>query len=162
SKAEGDIPLMAFVTGFVDALECVLRKIGIADSEFTDPSGSGRVRFYQGSVGPGAIISPSTPTEDQLWGSQAAINAYDLVLFECQGSNISPSDTAKNALVNYANAGGRVFATHYSYVWLFNNGPFATTATWDIDQTPMFASDPGTGIIDTTFPSGLGLAQWLK
>ena len=42
-----DIPLMAFSTGDVDTLHCVLRKIGIADSEFTNPSGTGRVRFYQ-------------------------------------------------------------------------------------------------------------------
>ena len=32
-----DIPLMAVSTGDVDTLHCVLRKIGIADSEFTKP-----------------------------------------------------------------------------------------------------------------------------
>jgi hypothetical protein len=37
------IPHFAMVTGEVDAIECVLRKIGIADSEFTGPAGNGRV-----------------------------------------------------------------------------------------------------------------------
>jgi hypothetical protein len=35
-----DIPLMAFSTGNVDTLHCVLRKIVIDDGEFSDPSGT--------------------------------------------------------------------------------------------------------------------------
>ncbi len=58
TKAEGDIPHMALVSGDVDALECVLRKIGIDDSEFTNPSGTGRIHLFQGN---GAKISGSTP-----------------------------------------------------------------------------------------------------
>jgi hypothetical protein len=159
-KAEGDIPLMAFVTGFADTLECVLRKIGISDSEFSDPSGNGRVRFYLGD-NPGARFSPSTPTEDQLWGTQAAIDAYDMVYFACQGKQLVRAPAAQDVLMNYANSGGRVFATHYSYVWLFNDPPFSMTANWNVDQMPTF-TDPGIGIINTAFPKGLALAQWLQ
>ena len=162
TKAEGDIPLMAFVTGYADTLECGLRKIGVADSEFSDPSGSGRIRFYQGEQMGGSIISGATPGEDQLWGSQAAIDAYDMVYFACQGKAYSEPAGPKQVLVDYANAGGRIFATHYSYAWLFDNGPFATTAAWDVNQPTNFANDPGVGLIDTTFPKGLALAQWLQ
>jgi len=49
---------MAFSTGNADSLHCVLRKIGIDDAEFTDPSGTGRVKFYQDN---GARISRTTP-----------------------------------------------------------------------------------------------------
>ena len=37
--------------------------------------------------------------------------------------------------------GGRVFATHYSYVWLFNDSPFSTTASWAV-QGASPANDP--------------------
>jgi hypothetical protein len=160
NKAEGDIPLMAFVTGFADTLECVLRKIGIADSEFSDPSGTGRVRFYQGTTHGGAGYSATTPGEEQLWGSQAAINAYDMVYFACQGQAGMPTTEAQNILVNYANAGGRIFATHFSYVWLFDDAPFSGTAAWDVEQHPSPADQDG--YVDTTFPKGLALAQWLQ
>ncbi len=162
TSAEGDIPMMAFVTGFADQLECVLRKIGIADSEFSNGGGAGRVQFYQGATKGGAIYSPTTPEETQLWGTQAAIDKYDMVFFACQGQAVEQSDAAKSIVLNYANAGGRIFATHYSYSWLYDNGPFATTAMWDVDQMPNFAQDPGTGTISTTFPEGLALAQWLE
>src|SRR4029077_13640971 len=55
NKHEGDIPHFAFSTGSADALECVLRKIGVEDSEFTTPSGTGRIHMYEqnGAVMPG-------------------------------------------------------------------------------------------------------------
>ncbi len=162
TKAEGDLPLMGFVTGSVDALECVLRKIGIADSEFSNPSGAGRVRFYKGAGSAGAQYNATTPVETTLVGSQAEINKYDMVLFACQGSQYDQSAAAKQIVLNYANAGGRIFATHYSYVWLYDNAPFSSTATWNVDQFANFSSDPETGFIDMTFPKGLQLAQWMK
>jgi len=51
-----DIPLMAVSTGDVDTLHCVLRKAGIADGEFTNPIGAGRVQLYRDT---GAVIMRS-------------------------------------------------------------------------------------------------------
>ncbi len=48
TQAEGHIPKIAFSTGHSDSLDCLLRKIGIADSEFTPDSGTGRVHMYVG------------------------------------------------------------------------------------------------------------------
>jgi hypothetical protein len=163
TKAEGDIPKMAFVTGSVDALECVMRKIGVADSEFTSGSGAGRINLYTGSGGPGATISGAT-SENSLTQSATNLAKYDVVFFPCQAAPYTSSHadaTSRANLVNYANAGGRVFATHYSYVWLNNQAPFTGTATWAPDSTPP-SPDPQTGFIDMTFPKGLLLAQWLK
>ncbi|MBI2391117.1 MAG: hypothetical protein HYV09_16110 [Deltaproteobacteria bacterium] len=47
-RSEGDIPQFAISTGSQDNLECLLRKIGIDDSEFVAPSDSGRVHMYTG------------------------------------------------------------------------------------------------------------------
>jgi hypothetical protein len=163
-KSEGDIPLMAFATGAVDALECVMRKIGVVDAEFTVPyfmGGTGRIQIFTGNGQGGATINgDGSPTEDQLWSSQAVLNHYDMVLFPCQGGQFDQATASQQNLINYANAGGRVFATHYSYVWLYNDSPFSTTANWNVNSG-VGVSDQ-TGFINTTFPKGLALAQWLQ
>ena len=161
SKLQGDIPKFAIVTGGVDAVECVLRKVGIADTEFTNPGGTGRVNLYQGSGSAGALINSSTPFEGQLEGTQATINGYDVVMFGCQGDQFNQAPALQTNLINYANAGGRVFATHYEYVWLYNDAPFSGTAIWDVNQSEP-SPDPAVGTIDQTFPKGAQLAKWLQ
>ncbi len=134
TKAEGDIPLMAFVTGDVDALECVLRKIGIDDTEFTDPTGTGRVHVYTGNgstLGNNTswtTLTASSPTVPAPVGSRPTLANYDLVLLPCWGvgtdptTPLTPPTTRRRPISRtsstYTNAGGRVFATHYSYAWL--------------------------------------------
>ena len=63
-KSEGDIPLTAISTGNVDGLECVFRKMGVDDTEFTDGAGSGRIRLYQDN---GAMIGAGSPKADSLY-----------------------------------------------------------------------------------------------
>lgn len=149
-----DIPLMAFSSGNVDTLHCVLRNIGIEDSEFTNPDGNGRVRIYQDN---GALIDGSTPAASTLYGSQAELDKHDMVLFECVGGRQSKSQANQDRVRAYADKGGRVFATHFSYVWLTNsNGnpgtntgpqPWSQTADWDVGQGSFGSS---LGRIDTT------------
>ena len=160
-----NIPLIAISTGSVDAAECVLQRMGIAESEFSNPvaqGGSGRVRFYLGEGSAGARINASTPSATQLWsGSTPDANQYDVIMFPCQGDEYTKTAAEQANIINYANAGGRVFATHYSYVWLFDDSPFSGTVTWDIDQAEP-TPDPQTGYINTGFPKGAQLAQWLQ
>ena len=40
NHAQGDIPMIAIATGSVDGAECVLRDMGISDTEFTDDNGT--------------------------------------------------------------------------------------------------------------------------
>ncbi len=165
-KPVGDIPLMAFSTGAVDALECVMRKIGVDDSEFTAPGGGGRINLYEGLTDPvstaaGGAMLPTSPSEDQLWGTQAELNQYDVVFFPCQADQATTRTAAEQQnVIDYANAGGRIFATHFSYVWLFNDAPFDGTAAWQVEQHPSPANQ--TGYVDQTFPKGLLLAEWLQ
>lgn len=245
SKAEGDIPLTAISTGAVDGLECVFRKMGVADSEFTDGNGNGRIRIYQDN---GSMISAGSPTADVLyglpsksgaisgatnanpieittsnnhnlasgdvvtivgvlgntnangtytitktsntkftlngragngtyqssnndrWGSCGAtacgaeLAKYDAAIFGCVASEQNKDAISRQNVVDYANKGGRVFATHFSYVWLYSaNGytsPWAGTATSYSPGTRMW--DTATAFIDNGFPKGVQFANWLQ
>jgi hypothetical protein len=158
NKTEGDIPHMAFATGALDSLECVLRKIGVDDTEFTAASGAGRIHIYTGAGSAGANAGTSTTDESKLWGTNATLNKYDMVLFPCQGGRFDMTPAAQANMIAYANAGGRVFATHYSYVWLYDDAPFSSTANWAVDGV---GPADQVGTIDTSFPKGATLAQWL-
>jgi hypothetical protein len=167
-----NIPLMAFSTGAVDGLECVLLKIGINKNQFSNPAaqgGAGRIRFYLGEGAPGAQISATTPSATQLWaGAAPDIDQYDMAFFPCQGNEYVKTAAEQQVVVNYANAGGRIFGTHYSYVWFIAPtpnvppaNPFLATATWAVNGN-ITGSDPQTGYINTSFARGQALAQWLQ
>jgi hypothetical protein len=168
---EGDIPMIAVVTGEVDGVECVLRDMGISDAEFTDDTGivnpAGRIHLYAGAGYPGAVISASTPSETTLTGNPSLLNSYDMVMFPCQGAEYLQPSGALGNLVNYANSGGRLFTTHFSYVYLDPDPPydaqFPPAVMWDPDQ-PSPGSQPNTGVatLNTDFVDGETVAQWLK
>jgi hypothetical protein len=180
----GDVPLVAMDTGAVDSTECVLRKMGLDDSEFGDPGGSSRIQFFYGDTAAGATIDRNTPSEDTLW-STTTIDNYDMVIFACQGAGGIPRDNVGNGVesgnapsvaeqnvINFANAGGRIFATHYNYTWLgaspggltaaADTDAFSAAAVWDSNQGYDVANDPETGFINMGFPRGAALANWLQ
>ena len=163
---QGDIPMIAIATGQVDALECVLLNMGISATEFTDDNETvnpgGHIHLYEGSKAAGADINASTPSESVLMSTPATLNNYDVVMFPCQGSADGQATVAgATNLLNYANAGGRVFGTHFSYAWLDPNPPynslFPAVADWVQDQD----LDDGEATINTGFNDGAILAQWL-
>ena len=173
NDVRSDIPLMAFSTGSVDTLHCVLRKIGIDDSEFTNPSGTGRVHFYKDN---GSKINNQTPAASTLYGSATELAKYDMSLFECVGNQVPKAAADQTRLIDYANAGGRVFATHFSYVWLTNSDgtagsntapkPFFQTADWQVNQGNF---NSATGIVDQSLQGDpatqarrIAFANWLQ
>jgi hypothetical protein len=177
TQAEGNIPRFAIDTGGVDAMECVLLKMGINKSEFADPNLSAagvpqatqRVQMYEGSIVSGGAVVTTNPTDEtQLLASTTTLDSYDVILFPCQGGQGNYGTTRLTNLLDYANAGGRFFATHFHYDLLYNNGSFASTATWN----KPFGGDPGWGNyygdpkytsgINQGFPTGVTLAQWLN
>jgi hypothetical protein len=176
-KSEGHIPKMALTTGSADALECLLRKIGIADSEFTPETADGRINFYAGGGGTaayaatlngGAALTPVHP----WWDSLDNLRKYDIVLHSCEGNFGSfnggnrPTDPmsvksmeARQALLDFANMGGRVFASHWHVYW-FERGPapFPTIATFVHGNS---LPNPFDATIDTTRADGMTLSQWM-
>jgi hypothetical protein len=177
NKSQGNIPLTAIVTGDADALECVFLKMGIDQAEFTDPGAAtpGRIQFYQGDGhhntdhGGGARIDANTPSETQLFQNNGStMDTYDMVILSCQGRAYTTSQDASLAnypeLVNYANMGGRIFTSHYSYTYLTqggNNNAFYGTANWNLSHD---AFDSATAVIDTNTadnPKGPDFAAWM-
>ncbi len=156
SQAEGDLPQMALVSGGCDELECLFRKVGIADSEFTSSSGKGRVHMYKGQGG-GTV--PGITDAQPFWSKLDNLKKYDITILSCECSEYPTNKgvDALNAMAAYLNAGGRVFASHYHYHW-FKSGPpdLQSTASWG-------GGGFGTGpySIDTSFPKGKAFADWL-
>lgn len=166
THAEGDIPLIAIATGSVDATECVLRDVGVADTEFTDDNGStgGHIHLYKGDHSAGAEINASTPSETVLMGTSATLNNYDMTMFPCQGNSTAELSSYIDNLLAYTSAGGRVFATHYSLVWLdtadsYLGATFSGVANWDVGQS---TPPDGAATINTDFTDGSTLAQWIQ
>jgi hypothetical protein len=172
SKSQGDMPQMAVLTGGCDDLGCFMTGMGIAASEFTAPQGGGRVDVYQGTglagLGGAATLSGGTAgncsgTACPLWASKKSFEYYDMALFSCEcGENNQTKPAAgMQALHDWLNEGGKVFASHYQYTW-FKNSPatdFQGVANWLMSG----AANPAnaTEDIDATFPKGMAFSQWL-
>ncbi len=176
NKAEGDIPKMAIATGNADAFECLLLKVGIEPGEITAPSGTGRVHFFTATDNDGLDLMPAAPKATELYSSLANMLNYDVLLLPCEGAaydkaranNMSLNPNPRDLLVQYVNAGGRVFATHYSYDWLtYQNSPFnkiamptAMNGQWPVGQEDDYNNTIVSQLV-TTFPKGMDFAKWL-
>lgn len=174
TQSEGNMPLIALSTGHADTLDCLLRKIGIADSEFTNDAGGGRVHMYVGGAGvagdqgskalaSGAVFADSYQT---LFTNYAKLASYDLLVLTCEGEQLT---SQKLPLIpnmrRYADNGGRIFFSHLHSAWIrLGLPPWPATAQWigggaaDLTTTAMPTI---TGFIDTTFAKGGAMADWL-
>jgi hypothetical protein len=182
------IPFMALSTGQVDALECVFRKMGVEDTQFSngEDSGGGRIRFYRQTNpstanstagGPGASCRAgggscvgTTPPMSTLVANQASVDRYDALLFPCKGGAHDESTAAKTLVLDnaantaaYVNKGGRAIFTHFSYAWLYNQPP-AIGLPWPSTTASAAVNtqwDTAYGQIDTSFPRGATFESWL-
>ena len=165
TQAEGNIPLIALTTGGLDALECLLRKLGIADSEFTLPTGTGRVHLYTGTGGSDRFTAnlaggASFQNATSLWGSLDSLKRYDVVTLSCEGQQYpnTKSTAARQAMLDYINLGGRVFASHYHNIWI-TGGPAPLPSVLTYNDRPDIGST--TADVITSFAKGAALADWL-
>ena len=184
NQSEGHLPKIALTTGEADALECFLRRIGVSDSEFTNPDGPGRINLYHDTSGGASYQAGGQyPPVATLRASLDALKAYDIVLMSCVGSQ---SDgrlvTAQNKtdLQAYLDSGGRAFLEHYHHAWLrggteatdiedarkYTPTPFPAVATWVPPDDPNYdGGHAGTSApytVDTSFPKGKDFADWLE
>jgi hypothetical protein len=175
NKTEGDIPKIALTTGNADTLECLLRRIGIDDAEIGKEGTAARIHLYRGNgvstfkTGfPGG--SGTIPSSDPWWRSAANLKTYDMVVLSCEGSQ-NPGTKGQdglNAMQEYADVGGRVFASHWHNVWIggnFTGGGQPAVADWLPIATWGSITDPPNGsknIIDElSNPKGSSFATWM-
>ncbi len=189
NKSEGNIPKIALATGEADPLECLLRKIGIDDAEFTNPTGTGRINLFTGYNGGGAtptskyngaLGGATFPMASQLWSqldpSATAtppiygLKAYDIAMLGCEGldTTTNKSAAALAAMQSYVNVGGKVFGEHYHYTWLKNGpAPWPGLIKWNGTFQP-FTNPTQETVLTTLIPGGGAFAkgalmsQWMK
>jgi hypothetical protein len=176
--SRADLPKIAIATGGSDPFDCLLLKAGIDPAEIGDSSSSARIHYYTSNGNKLDATSGSVVAGSTLWNDPAAMKAYDVILLPCEGSATdkqSGTNTPYQNLINYANAGGRAFITHFGYSWIqYAAGKshvpppddWSAVANWTPTGAAMTSSvntqDPLTGTVNTSFPKGAIYSKWLK
>jgi hypothetical protein len=132
--SDDNMPDIAVSTGGADTLECLMKRIGLPDTEYVPGAGgAGHLHVFSGGSNGGGIFGgggvvgnpeanpmPGAPPSDMsLWASPTQLMPYDITLLSCEGGETY--DAKPQSLETYLNAGGRVFASHFHYAWF--SGP---------------------------------------
>jgi hypothetical protein len=170
------LPHIAISTGELDAMECVFYKMGIDADEFSEPGDDGdaaaRIHMYGTD---GAAMSTGDTPEGDLHTDLDRIMSYDMLVFDCQGQGYPDFDNSDARIREYVNRGGRMFASHWSYTWINDNGNTAYNANTPYDTGLSGAANwnatngtpsSGTGIVSQgrprANPAKIDLfAEWL-
>jgi hypothetical protein len=167
-KSEGDIPHIAISTGGCDALECLVRKLGVVDAEFTAPSGDGAIHLYANGGAARLANTASFPNSADLWGNLETLKRYDIVLNSCECSQNAANKTQQmmDNMKTFADLGGRLFLSHYHNVWIEGErNTLKRPQVWpDIAVCDQVDTVPGgtLAVIDQQQPKGPAFAMWMK
>ena len=173
-QSEGDMPRMALTTGGCDRLGCMLPKVGIDPSEFglAGDGAAKAVHVYNGNSNGNGVIGPGPANSARaLWSDAAKLKTYDLLILSCEceearegGPTRNPGGPSKGtpafkAMTDYLSAGGRIFTTDFMYSWY----RFSPDAALSSATTMRGGAQPGGKPmdIDTSFPKGKALGDWL-
>ena len=159
NRSEGDLPRVAITQGGCDNLVCLLPKLGIDLAETGAAAQDRPFTYYSGG---GSIAFPGITKDVTLWRSLEELQQYDMVINSCGcfelGEEKGPA--AFEAVTRYLDAGGRMFNTHFSYDFLkFSPDPLLSAAVVN-DMARNQVGGPA--VIDTSFPKGKALADWIK
>jgi hypothetical protein len=173
NQSEGHLPKIAMVTGHSDAVECLLRKIGISDEEFTTDAGSGRVNMFVGCIHDesgeygankfaaelGGADFPHAVAE--LYPDPEKLDSYDMLVLSCEGHGCTEEkDGFYDNLKAYGDKGGRIFLDHMHFNWI-NHSDNEWEGSADIAGTGTDLPPVQVVNIDTSFPKGNSFADWL-
>ena len=163
NSSQGNIPDIAVTTGGWDALQCLIRKIGVDVDEFTTEPDDGSITLYAGDDGTDRFADNVNGgqhfTEARAWWDDVnELADHDIVMHSCDYGSSTPSVEARDALRDFADIGGRAFLTDQHRVWL-EEGPdeFQDVADWQ----GFSGSTEVQADIDTTFNSGQTMFDWM-
>jgi hypothetical protein len=162
NRTEGDMPRVAITTGSCDQLGCLIPKLGVDPAELGIAGEDKAFIYYKGRtdlLGPLNMADAATA----LWQSPDELKKFDMLLNSCLCSEQQAYKGAVgfDAVTRWVNSGGRMFGSHFSYDWL----KFSPEAGWTAGIKPRgvtFGSARGPVKIDTSFPKGKALADWMK
>jgi hypothetical protein len=175
NHTEGDLPQIAITTGDADALDCLIRKLGVSDSEITTDAQSGKVHLYNGNGakqfattfggGTGTFSNATT-----LWGNADKLSGYDIVLFSCEGGQHpeTKSQAAMQAVHDYAGRGGRIFMSHWHNIWIGGEKDVPSHGVADWESIATFDNNAAQNettqltFVDETASKGMSFATWLQ
>jgi hypothetical protein len=178
-----DMPQIAISTGRADSLECLVRRLGIADKEIATGGGTGRIHLFSDNGSPGAGVASfdsgfaggtgAFADSATLWGSTTdpgKLMSYDIVILSCEGGQNAGTkpQAALDHMKAYADNGGRVFLSHWHNIWVEGatqpGGNGQKPAVWPGIATFNNSNmgGPGTDTIDeTNNPKGQSFATWM-
>ncbi len=163
-----NMPKIAITTGNADSLECLIRKMGVADSEITIGGGSGRVQLYQGNGVSKMNNGDNIPSATMWWQNVDNLKQFDAVILSCEGQQNpgTKPQAALDAMKAYADFGGRVFASHWHNIWLEgstegggNQAPAVWPSLLDWDNGGNYNGDDM--IDEVNNPKGAAFATWM-
>jgi hypothetical protein len=115
-----------------------------------------------------STLSNNTPLTSvtTLWSNLNKMKQYDLGLFSCECSE-NPGNKPLESMNNikaYADAGGRLFLSHYHNVWITGASASQAPPVWpSIAQCPEDGFSAGNDIIDTVNnPKGPSFSLWMQ
>ena len=89
------------------------------------------------------------------------MSGYDMIMLQCEGEQLASEKMPfLGNMKRYADNGGRVFADHLHSTWIRSGlPPWPATANWIGVGTDL--PSPVIASVDTSFPKGMALADWL-
>jgi hypothetical protein len=175
NRDEGDLPRVAVTTGSCDPLSCTIAKLGVDPAEFGVSGQDTAFTFFDGDEGQSILLGPDgTKPAPLLWNDYDELKKYDMVAFSCLCAEVATPglvgctgpncrDTpAFTAVTRYLDGGGRIFTSHFEYVWMQFSPDPRLAGAFHIHAPPHTDDDAASPVaLDTTFPKGKALADWL-
>jgi hypothetical protein len=140
-QSEGNIPHIAIATGGLDAIECMLYRMGVSSSEYTDEYGTGRINIFNDG---GSVLASPNANDDLSY----------LMGFTCSSGNC-PTGTNLAGITNPS------FETGDLTGWTSSGTVAASNAqAYDGNYSALLGStsstDTGTEILSQTFTAPAG------